>query len=115
MLRQYATTAITALCAASIRLTMAAMLGRLVAQLKMPRLDAYLPTAPGHPLDKGCPGAEGQALPGLLDEAERCALGHPGLGGRDGLFEGVEHDRVGGVLVDDDAPRCALANAGHWI
>ena len=41
MLRQCATTAITAVYAASTRLTMAAMLGRLVAQLKMPRLDAY--------------------------------------------------------------------------
>ncbi len=41
MLRQCATTAITAVYAASIMFTMAAMLGRLVAQLKMPRLDAY--------------------------------------------------------------------------
>ena len=41
MFRQCATTAITAVCAASIRFTMAAMLDRLVAQLKMPRLDAY--------------------------------------------------------------------------
>ena len=41
MFRQCATTAITAVCAASIRFTMAAMLGRLVAQLKMPRLDVH--------------------------------------------------------------------------
>ena len=41
MLRQCATTAITAVHAASIRFAMPAMLGRLVAQLKMPRLDAY--------------------------------------------------------------------------
>ena len=41
MFRQCATTAITAVCAASIRFAMAAMLGRLVAQLKMPWLDAY--------------------------------------------------------------------------
>ena len=41
MLRQCATTAITAVYAASIRFAMAAMLGRLVAQIKMPRLDAY--------------------------------------------------------------------------
>ena len=41
MLRQCATTAITAGYAASIMFTMAAMLDRLVAQLKMPRLDAY--------------------------------------------------------------------------
>ena len=41
MLRQCATTAITAVHAASMRFTMAAMLGRLVAQLKMPWLDAY--------------------------------------------------------------------------
>ena len=41
MLRQCATTAITAVHAASIMFAMAAMLGRLVAQLKMPRLDAY--------------------------------------------------------------------------
>ena len=41
MLRQCATTAITAVRAASIMFAMAAMLGRLVAQLKMPRLDAY--------------------------------------------------------------------------
>ena len=40
-LRQCATTAITAVHAASIMFAMAAMLGRLVAQLKMPRLDAY--------------------------------------------------------------------------
>jgi len=43
MLRQCATTAITAVHAASIMFAMAAMLGRLVAQLKMPRLDAYVP------------------------------------------------------------------------
>ena len=42
MLRQCATTAITAVRAASI---MFAMLGRLLAQLKMPRLDAYLAPA----------------------------------------------------------------------
>ena len=41
MLRQCATTAITAVRLASIMFAMAAMLGRLVAQLKMPRLDAY--------------------------------------------------------------------------
>ena len=41
MLRQCATTVITAARAASIKFAMAAMLGRLVAQLKMPRLDAY--------------------------------------------------------------------------
>ena len=41
MLRQCATTAITAVHAASIRFAMPAILGRLVAQLKMPRLDAY--------------------------------------------------------------------------
>ena len=41
MLRQCATTDITAVRAASIRFAMAAMLGRLVAQIKMPRLDAY--------------------------------------------------------------------------
>jgi len=41
MLRQCATTAITAVHAASIMFAMAAMLGRLAAQLKMPRLDAY--------------------------------------------------------------------------
>jgi len=41
MLSQCATTAITAMRAASIMFAMAAMLGRLVAQLKMPRLDAY--------------------------------------------------------------------------
>jgi len=45
MLRQCATTAITAVHAASIMFAMAAMLGRLVAQLKMPRLDAYLKRA----------------------------------------------------------------------
>ena len=45
-LRQCATTAITAVYAASIMFTMAAMLGRLVAQLKVPRLDAYTPAAP---------------------------------------------------------------------
>ena len=39
MLRQCATTAITAVRLASIMFAMAAMLGRLVAQLKMPRLD----------------------------------------------------------------------------
>lgn len=44
MLRQCATTAITAVHAASIMFAMAAMLGRLAAQLKMPRLDAYDPT-----------------------------------------------------------------------
>jgi tRNA (Thr-GGU) A37 N-methylase len=41
MLRQCATTAITAVHTAPITFAMAAMLGRLVAQLKMPRLDAY--------------------------------------------------------------------------
>lgn len=41
MLRQCATTAITAVHAASTMFAMAAMLGRLVAQFKMPRLDAY--------------------------------------------------------------------------
>ena len=41
MLRKYATTAITAVRAASIMFAMAAMLSRLLAQLKMPRLDAY--------------------------------------------------------------------------
>ena len=41
MLRQCATTAITVVRAASIMFAMAAMLGRLMAQLKMPRLDAY--------------------------------------------------------------------------
>jgi hypothetical protein len=41
MLRQCATTAITAVHAASTMFAMAAMLGRLAAQLKMPRLDAY--------------------------------------------------------------------------
>ena len=41
VLRQRATTAITAVYAVSIKFTMAAMLGRLVAQLKMPRLDAH--------------------------------------------------------------------------
>ena len=47
MFRQCATTAITAVCAASIRFTMAAMLDRLVAQLKMPRPDAYEGLAQG--------------------------------------------------------------------
>ena len=42
MLRQCATTAITAVHAASTMFAMAAMLGRLVAQFKMPRLDAYV-------------------------------------------------------------------------
>jgi hypothetical protein len=41
MLKQSATTAITAVRAASTMLAMGAMLGRLVVQLKMPRLDAY--------------------------------------------------------------------------
>ncbi len=41
MLRQCATTAITAVHAAPTMFAMAAMLGRLVDQLKMPRLDAY--------------------------------------------------------------------------
>jgi hypothetical protein len=41
MPRQCATTTITAVRAASTMFAMAAMLGRLVAQLKMPRLDAY--------------------------------------------------------------------------
>jgi hypothetical protein len=41
MLRQCATTAITAVHATSTMFAMAAMLGRLAAQLKMPRLDAY--------------------------------------------------------------------------
>ena len=41
MLRQCAKTATTILHAASINFAMPAMLGRLVAQLKMPRLDAY--------------------------------------------------------------------------
>jgi hypothetical protein len=41
MLKQCATTAITAVRAASTMLAMGAMLGRLVVQLKMPRLDAY--------------------------------------------------------------------------
>ena len=41
MLRQCATSAIAAVHAASIMFAMAATLGRLVAQLKMPRLDAY--------------------------------------------------------------------------
>ena len=45
MLRQCATTAITAVNTAPIRFAMAAMLGRLVAQLKMPRLDAYFESA----------------------------------------------------------------------
>ena len=45
MLRQCATTAITAVCAASIRFTMPAMRRRLVAQLKMPRLHAYVEVA----------------------------------------------------------------------
>jgi conjugal transfer mating pair stabilization protein TraG len=45
MLRQCATTAIPAVRAASITFAMAAMLGRLVAQLKMPRLDAYVDPA----------------------------------------------------------------------
>ena len=40
-LRQCATTAITAVHAASTMFAMDAMLGRLVAQLKMPRPDAY--------------------------------------------------------------------------
>ena len=47
MLRQCATTAITAVNTAPIRFAMAAMLGRLVAQLKMPRLDAYRLLADG--------------------------------------------------------------------
>ena len=42
MLRQCAKTATTILHAASINFAMPAMLGRLVAQLKMPRLDAYV-------------------------------------------------------------------------
>jgi hypothetical protein len=42
MLRQCATTAITAVHAAPTMFAMAAMLGRLVDQLKMPRLDAYV-------------------------------------------------------------------------
>ena len=42
MFRQCATTAITAVCAASIMFATAAMLSRLVAQFKMPRLDAYV-------------------------------------------------------------------------
>ena len=41
MLRQCATTTITAVHAAPTMFAMGAMLGRLVAQLKMPRLDAY--------------------------------------------------------------------------
>jgi hypothetical protein len=41
MLRQCATPAITAVRAASTMFAMAEMLGRLAAQLKMPRLDAY--------------------------------------------------------------------------
>lgn len=41
MLKQCATTAITAVRAASTMLAMDAMLGRLAVQLKMPRLDAY--------------------------------------------------------------------------
>ena len=41
MLKQCATTDITAVRAASTMLAMGAMLGRLVVQLKMPRLDAY--------------------------------------------------------------------------
>ena len=44
MLRQCAKTATTILHAASINFAMPAMLGRLVAQLKMPRLDAYVMT-----------------------------------------------------------------------
>lgn len=43
--RQCATTAITAMHAASTMFAMGAMLGRPVAQLKMPRLDAYRKTA----------------------------------------------------------------------
>jgi hypothetical protein len=54
MLRQCATTAITAVHAASIRFAMPAMLGRLVAQLKMPRLDAYAkPAIPSGVLSYG--------------------------------------------------------------
>jgi hypothetical protein len=41
MLRQCTTTAIIAVHAAPTMFTVAAMLGRLVAQLKMPRQDAY--------------------------------------------------------------------------
>jgi hypothetical protein len=41
MPKQCATTAITAVRAASTMLAMGAMLGRLVLHLKMPRLDAY--------------------------------------------------------------------------
>jgi transposase len=47
MLKQCATTAITAVRAASTMLAMGAMLGRLVVQLKMPRLDAYAGPPPG--------------------------------------------------------------------
>jgi hypothetical protein len=42
MLRQCAITAIITVHAASTMFAMAAMLGRLAAQLKMPRLDAYI-------------------------------------------------------------------------
>ena len=42
MLKQCPTTVITAVHAASTIFAMAAMLGRLVAQFKVPRLDAYL-------------------------------------------------------------------------
>ena len=62
MLRQCATTDITAERAESIMFAMAAMLARLVAQLKMPRLDAY-----------GSPGEIEGAITSANAGADLCA------------------------------------------
>ena len=99
MLRQCATTAITAVYAASIMFTMAAMLGRLVAQLKVPRLDAYALTT----------------VCGAMVAGER--LSTVALRGCSGPWGGVAKGRCGRRRRDASAPAhnfAACLVAGRW-
>lgn len=79
-LRQCATTAITAVYATSTMFAMAAMLGRLVAQLKMPRLDAYLRVAATYlrcvrwAIDYGCAASTRRVATELMPSTA-CGIG----------------------------------------